>query len=248
MKLTGKVWKYGAQRGYRRHYPGPIPEHIGRSGAGQARDGGPGRDFRRRPFVRATSWSRRRTSAAARRASMPRLLSSRPGVSCVIAETFARIFYRNAINIGLPILECAEAAADVQAGQELEVDLTSGRIRNLSTGKEYQAKPYPEFMLGIVEAGGLMAKITRDMKKTTTAGRIGRAAHDFDELEEAMAYKIAVIPGDGTGPEVIRGRARRFWRGGRQARHQVRDRRRSISAASATSAPASCCRTRRSKS
>jgi 3-isopropylmalate/(R)-2-methylmalate dehydratase small subunit len=78
------------------------------------------------------------------------------GVSCVVAESFARIFYRNAMNIGLPILECAEAARATQAGQTLEIDLASGRIRNLATDRTYQAIPYPPFMLELIAAGGLV--------------------------------------------------------------------------------------------
>ena len=78
------------------------------------------------------------------------------GVSCVIAETFARIFYRNAINIGLPILECAEAVDGSEAGDELAVELETGTIRNLTKGSEFKAKPYPEFMLELIRAGGLV--------------------------------------------------------------------------------------------
>ena len=78
------------------------------------------------------------------------------GVSCVVAESFARIFYRNSINIGLPILECAEAARATQAGQTLEIDLATGRIRNLDTGQTYQAVAYPPFMLELIAAGGLV--------------------------------------------------------------------------------------------
>lgn len=79
------------------------------------------------------------------------------GIGCVVAETFARIFFRNAINIGLPILECPEAARETAADQLLEIDLASGVIRNASTGKEYRATPYPAFMLEIIDAGGLVA-------------------------------------------------------------------------------------------
>ena len=78
------------------------------------------------------------------------------GVSCVIAKSFARIFYRNAINIGLPILECDEAVDGTEAGDELEVDLESGAIRNLTKGATFQAKPYPAFMIGLMRAGGLV--------------------------------------------------------------------------------------------
>ena len=78
------------------------------------------------------------------------------GVSCVIAKSFARIFYRNSINIGLPILECDEAVDGTDAGDELKVELESGTIRNLAKGNTFQAKPYPEFMLELMRAGGLV--------------------------------------------------------------------------------------------
>ena len=78
------------------------------------------------------------------------------GISCVIAETFARIFYRNAINIGLPIIECPEAAKDIREGDQVEVDFDSGRIYNRTTGKEYQGQAFPEFMQKLIAAGGLV--------------------------------------------------------------------------------------------
>ncbi|MDR1615697.1 MAG: 3-isopropylmalate dehydratase small subunit [Syntrophomonadaceae bacterium] len=78
------------------------------------------------------------------------------GVSCVIAKSFARIFYRNAINIGLPILESDEAVDSIAAGDELEVDLASGRIYNLRSGEEFKAEPFPAFMQEIINNGGLI--------------------------------------------------------------------------------------------
>jgi 3-isopropylmalate/(R)-2-methylmalate dehydratase small subunit len=78
------------------------------------------------------------------------------GVGAVIAKTFARIFYRNAINLGLPILECPEAVDGSEAGDELELELETGAIRNLSRGTTFQAKPYPDFMLELMRAGGLV--------------------------------------------------------------------------------------------
>ena len=78
------------------------------------------------------------------------------GVSCIIAETFARIFYRNAINIGLPIIECPEAAKDIQDKDEVEVDFDSGIIYNRTTGKQYQGQAFPEFMQKIIKAEGLI--------------------------------------------------------------------------------------------
>lgn len=78
------------------------------------------------------------------------------GVSCVIAETFARIFYRNAINIGLPIIECPEAAKNIEAGDDVEVDFDSGIIYNKTKGTQYQGQAFPEFMQKIITSGGLM--------------------------------------------------------------------------------------------
>ena len=89
------------------------------------------------------------------------------GIACVVAETFARIFFRNAINIGLPILECPEAAQETDAGQTLEVDLASGSIRNLDTGKAYQASAYPPFMLELIDAGGLVEYTRRKLAKVS---------------------------------------------------------------------------------
>jgi 3-isopropylmalate/(R)-2-methylmalate dehydratase small subunit len=81
------------------------------------------------------------------------------GVSCVIASTFARIFYRNAINIGLPILECDEAVKNIDAGDELEVDFKTGLIKNLTKNQEYQGEGFPEFMQKIIDNDGLIGYI-----------------------------------------------------------------------------------------
>ena len=78
------------------------------------------------------------------------------GVSCVIAETFARIFYRNAINIGLPIIECAEASKGIDAGDEVLVDFDSGIIKNLTKGTEFKGQAFPPFMQKIIDAEGLV--------------------------------------------------------------------------------------------
>lgn len=78
------------------------------------------------------------------------------GISCVLAKSFARIFYRNAINTALPILECPEAVDGISAGDEIKIDTDTGQITNLTTGSVWQAKPFPEFIAGIIEAGGLI--------------------------------------------------------------------------------------------
>ena len=81
------------------------------------------------------------------------------GVKCVIAPSFARIFYRNSINIGFPIVECPQAAEEIQAGDQVDVDFDSGVITDKTTGKTYQAAPFPEFINGIIDNGGLMASL-----------------------------------------------------------------------------------------
>lgn len=83
------------------------------------------------------------------------------GVSCVIAQTFARIFYRNAINIGLPIIECPEASEGIEAGDEVEIDFDSGIIRNLTKGTEFKGQAFPEFMQKIIDAEGLVNYINQ---------------------------------------------------------------------------------------
>ena len=81
------------------------------------------------------------------------------GTGCVIAKSFARIFYRNAINIGMPILECEAAAEEIQAGEEVAIDFDTGIISNITTGKTYQAEPFPEFIQNIIKKGGLLASL-----------------------------------------------------------------------------------------
>ena len=81
------------------------------------------------------------------------------GISCVIAATFARIFYRNAINIGLPIVECPEASEKIQPGDQISVDFDTGVITDLTKGERYQGEPFPAFIQGIISAGGLMNAI-----------------------------------------------------------------------------------------
>lgn len=110
------------------------------------------------------------------------------GVSCVIASTFARIFYRNAINIGLPILECEEAAHDIDAGDTVSVDFNTGVITNETKGKTYQAEPFPAFMQRIMAAGGLVT-YTKEKSKV--------------KVKKMGSYHITVLKGDGIGPDVV---------------------------------------------
>lgn len=87
------------------------------------------------------------------------------GISCVIASTFARIFYRNAINIGLPIMECPEAVDSIAAGDQLSVDLSSGTITDITSGKTFRAEPFPPFMQDLISAGGLAAYMRKAVQK-----------------------------------------------------------------------------------
>ncbi len=87
------------------------------------------------------------------------------GISLVIANSFARIFYRNSINIGLPILECPEAVKDISAGDTVSCDLSTGIIVNETTGKSFKAEPFPPFIQEIIDDGGLMKHIQKNLKK-----------------------------------------------------------------------------------
>ena len=84
------------------------------------------------------------------------------GTGCVIAKSFARIFYRNAINIGLPILECEEAAEEITAGDEVRVDFDTGEISDITTGKTYKAQPFPPFIQNIIRCGGLLKSLKEE--------------------------------------------------------------------------------------
>ncbi len=86
------------------------------------------------------------------------------GISCVIADSFARIFYRNAINIGLPILECVDAAKSIAEGDEISVNLEEGMIKNENTGDTFYAAPFPEFMQELISAGGLINYVRERLK------------------------------------------------------------------------------------
>ena len=88
------------------------------------------------------------------------------GISCVIAKSFARIFFRNAINIGLPVLECAEAVDNTKGGDILEVELASGKIKNLNNGREFPPEPYPDFMAELISAGGLIEYTKKRLMRT----------------------------------------------------------------------------------
>jgi len=155
MKLTGKVWKYGANVDTDAIIPArylnvSTPEKLARH---CMEDMDPEFVQKVQPgdiIVATTNFG-----CGSSREHAPLAIKG-AGVSCVVATNFARIFYRNAINIGLPILECPAAVEGSDVGQTLEVELETGRIHNLDTGLTFQAEPYPEFMMGIIRAGGLI--------------------------------------------------------------------------------------------
>ncbi len=162
MKLTGKVWKYGANVNTDEIIPArylnvSTPEELARH---CMEDIDPEFAQRVQPgdiIVATTNYG-----CGSSREHAPMAIKG-AGVSCVIANTFARIFYRNAINTGLPILECP-AAEEIEAGQTLEVELETGRIHNLDTGQTFDAEPYPEFMMGIIQAGGLIEYTRKELE------------------------------------------------------------------------------------
>ena len=99
------------------------------------------------------------------------------GISCIVAESFARIFYRNAINVGLPIVECPGVTTDAQPGDRVCIDLDAGSVGNLTRGSSYQATAMPEFMRGILDAGGLMPWVRRQLH-TRGEAKVAVAANE----------------------------------------------------------------------
>ncbi|OGO02182.1 MAG: 3-isopropylmalate dehydratase small subunit [Chloroflexi bacterium RBG_13_53_26] len=163
MKLTGKVHKYGANVDTDAIIPARYlnvsdPDELARHSmegidAQFVKRVAPG-DF----IVAETNFgcgSSREHAPVAIKAS---------GISCVVARSFARIFFRNAINIGLPILECEEAVEVTQSGDILEIELETGEIKNITRGRTFHAKPYPEFMLELIAAGGLVEHTRKRLK------------------------------------------------------------------------------------
>lgn len=103
------------------------------------------------------------------------------GISCVVAESFARIFFRNSINIGLPIFESAQAAKAIGAGDEVEIDAARGEVRNLTKNQTYNAKPMPEFMRGLIDAGGLMKWVTVQIQKSHDKSRFRQSRENIKD-------------------------------------------------------------------
>ena len=162
MSITGKVWKYGDNVDTDAIIPArylnmSAPEDLAAHAMEDLDDA-----FRTKVAPGDIVVAGKNFGCGSSREHAPIALKA-CGVSCVIAESFARIFYRNAINIGLPILECPEAAQAIVAGQTLDVDLAAGTVAIRETGRTYRAMPYPPFMLELVAAGGLVEYTRRKL-------------------------------------------------------------------------------------
>ncbi|AEG58660.1 3-isopropylmalate dehydratase small subunit [Desulforamulus ruminis] len=158
MKLQGKVWRFGndvdtdiiiAARYLNSSDPAELAQHC-------MEDADP--QFSSKVKTGDIMVAGKNFGCGSSREHAPIAIKA-AGLSCVVAKSFARIFYRNAFNIGLPIFECPEAVEEVKEGEELTVDAATGKIINHTTGKEYQAAPIPEFMSQIIDAGGLISYV-----------------------------------------------------------------------------------------
>jgi 3-isopropylmalate/(R)-2-methylmalate dehydratase small subunit len=167
MKLTGKVWKYGDNVDTDAIIPArylnvSTPEELARHSMEDIDSA----------FVDAVQpgdivVAGENFGCGSSREHAPLALKG-SGIACIVANSYARIFYRNAINIGLPILECPEAVAGTEKGDRLAVDLETGKITNQRTGHVYQTSAFPAFIMEIIEAGGLVT-FTRERLKARRA-------------------------------------------------------------------------------
>ena len=164
MKLRGRVWKFGADvdtdaivpaRYLNTSDPAELAKHC-------MEDADP--EFLRKMAPGDVIVADKNFGCGSSREHAPIAIKA-AGVSCVIAKSFARIFYRNAFNMGLPIFESPETYAGIEQGDEVEVDAGEGRIRNLTRGTEYRVAPIPPFMQELIADGGLMAHIAKKAKR-----------------------------------------------------------------------------------
>ena len=164
MKRTGKVWKYGDNVDTdviipARYLNVSTPEDLARHCMEDLDPGFAGAVGAGDVIVAGENFG-----CGSSREHAPLAIKG-AGVSCVVARNFARIFFRNAINVGLPILECPEAVAGAESGHELEIDLEAGQVRNLTTNQVYQAASYPPFMMALIDAGGLVPYTRERVKR-----------------------------------------------------------------------------------
>jgi 3-isopropylmalate/(R)-2-methylmalate dehydratase small subunit len=160
MKCEGRVWKFGPNidtdaiipgRYLNTRDPGELAQHCMESENPRFAQEAKGGDI----IVAETNFG-----CGSSREHAPMAIKAK-GISCIIAKSFARIFYRNAFNIGLPIIESDEAVDGIQDGHEVEVDLARGEITNKTTGQSFKANPIPPFMQKIIDNGGLMEHIAK---------------------------------------------------------------------------------------
>ncbi len=160
MKLKGKVWKYGKDIDTDRIIPARYlntsdPAELARH---CMEDADP--EFSSKVAKGDIIVADKNFGCGSSREHAPIAIKA-AGVSCVVAKSFARIFYRNSFNMGLPIFESAEAVSSARTGDTLEVNMDTGEIVNKTRGKSFQARPVPEFMQDLIKAGGLMASIKK---------------------------------------------------------------------------------------
>lgn len=160
-KITGKAWRFGDDidtdaiipaRYLNTSDPGELASHC-------MEDADP--DFAQKVSPGDVIIGGKNFGCGSSREHAPIAIKA-AGVACVIAGSFARIFYRNAFNMGLPIFESVEAAKAIKTGDKVEVDPATGVIRNLNTGDKFQAEPYPPFMMDLIEAGGLIPFLLKE--------------------------------------------------------------------------------------
>ena len=163
MKLTGKVHKYGANVDTDAIIPARYLNISDPAGLAKHCMEGIDTQFVQRVRSGDIIVAETNFGCGSSREHAPLAIKA-SGISCVVARSFARIFFRNAIDIGLPILECDEAVEGTQPGDILEVELETGAIKNVTRGRVFQAKPYPEFMLELIAAGGLIEHTRRRLK------------------------------------------------------------------------------------
>lgn len=164
MKYTGKVWKFGADidtdriipaRYLNTSDPAELAKHC-------MEDADPA--FATKVSAGDMIVAEKNFGCGSSREHAPIAIKA-SGVSCVIARSFARIFYRNSFNMGLPILECDEVVDTAEQGDKLEVDMDTGEIKNVTKGLSFKARPIPPFMQELINAGGLMASIKKKVAK-----------------------------------------------------------------------------------
>lgn len=167
MIFRGRVWKFGEDVNTDVIIPGKYLNITNPQELGQHCMEGIGPDFHQKVKPGDIILAGKNFGCGSSREHAPLAIKA-IGISCIIAKTFARIFYRNAFNIGLPILECADVPDQLEEGQEIEVDLSTGQIRDLPRGRNFQAKPIPPFMQDLIRDGGLMNHLAKRLSGAPT--------------------------------------------------------------------------------